>query len=128
MSKIQKKKEDDFENEMRKEEMIKKKTARLSEDFEIEENRKQNGRENQIKMLEATKRKLLHSDNLEDNIETFDKKDKADNFETKQTDLDKKQKTVDSYETNSVDAPIIQSQSDYSMPDTSTPEPKFAVK
>ena len=53
MSKIQKKKEDDIEDEMRHEEIIKKRTARLSEDFEFEENPKQNRRENQIKMLEA---------------------------------------------------------------------------
>lgn len=58
MSKMQKQKEDEFENEMMHEDLMKKKTAKLSEDFEIDEKRKRKSREDQIKMLEATKRKL----------------------------------------------------------------------
>ena len=39
--------------------MLKKKSAMLSKEFEAEEKRKDKARYNQIKMLEATKKRLL---------------------------------------------------------------------
>ena len=45
--------------------MLKKKTALLSEEFEAEERRKRQSRENQIRMLEATKKKLQQADSFD---------------------------------------------------------------
>lgn len=46
--------------------MLKKKTALLSEEFEAEERRKRQSRENQIRMLEATKKKLQQADSFDE--------------------------------------------------------------
>jgi len=46
--------------------LLKKKTAALSEEFEAEERRKRQSRENQIRMLEATKKKLQEADTFDD--------------------------------------------------------------
>lgn len=59
MAKVQQQREVAFENKVKHAEMLKKKSAMLSKEFEAEEKRKAKARQNQIKMLEATKKRLL---------------------------------------------------------------------
>lgn len=58
--------------------MLKKKTAMLSEEFEAEEKRKKESREKQIRMLEASKRKLQEADSFDSKKELSEKKKKKD--------------------------------------------------
>lgn len=41
--------------------MLKKKTAELSQEFEVEEKKKREQRENQIRMLQASKKEVKHA-------------------------------------------------------------------